>query len=84
MGRRVMQRPFYVSFAMNNQIRVCIILFGEVQLRIAFITDISASAGTRFQKSVAWHLMSPEPDTLAETRFACKSEANRSPEPATR
>ena len=27
MGRRVMQRPFYVSFAMNNQIRVCIILF---------------------------------------------------------
>ena len=27
-----------------------------------------------FRKSVAWHLMSPEPDTLAETRFACRPD----------
>lgn len=54
-----------------------------IQFRIALVAYTATSAGAYFQKSVAWHLMSPEPATLADAFLATKSEANKSPEPAT-
>ena len=91
MGRRVMQRP--IMFCPFGCCALCSEwsnqslynpFLGTSNSGLPFVTDVAASAGACFQKSVAWHLMSPDPDTLADTRSACRSEANRSPEPAIR
>ena len=92
MGRRVMQRPIMffalsvaVPYVVNSLIRVCIILLESPIPDCPFCNRMSPLPLVRaFRKSVAWHLMSPDPDTLADTRSACRSEANRSPEPAIR
>ena len=74
MGRRVMQRPFYCCWGSGKLppcsvcgIKACIILLGEVQFRVALITDVSAAAGTCFQEvgGVAFD--------VSRTGYACRN-----------